>query len=126
MTHQRTNLAFAFVFVFMALTSLACSSPASSGDASTGDTSTATCSASHPAIAACETCVSASECHVIDNPCNDDSVCNAAQNAWKTCLLCDAKQLGKPAADCDATYNSASSKAAAVIACTRDKCPQCY
>jgi hypothetical protein len=75
----------------------------------------------------CAECHKTGECRAIDNPCNEDSKCNAAENAYFSCL-CFAKVGTGAAVTCDDNFKAqGGAKADPVIDCLRTNCTtQCY
>lgn len=91
---------------------------AASTDAGSDAPSTCTEATAKP----CSDCLKATDCRTIDNDCNDDTTCNAAENAWYACL-CFARAGTGTTATCDSTFTtSGGSKASVVVQCMRDKC----
>lgn len=101
----------------------------STSDSGAADTGASTCTAETGA--ACGTChkgdKSITACSTVDNSCNDDTTCNAAENAWFSCL-CFAKGDAAASTKCDDTFKTnGGSNAATVVTCLRGACTgTCY
>jgi hypothetical protein len=75
---------------------------------------------------ACDTCFQNSNCHVIDNPCNDDPLCDPKENKWSGCV-CVANGDGTASAKCDSDFAAVNAtEAQPIIDCVKQTCPVCY
>jgi hypothetical protein len=75
--------------------------------------------------AQCDGCFGNTDCHVIDNDCNDDPACNAKENAWQQCV-CKSNHDATVEAACDADFSSYNATAKLIVECAHTKCPVCY
>jgi hypothetical protein len=75
---------------------------------------------------ACQSCFDSSNCHVVDNPCNDDTSCDPKENKWSGCI-CVADGNGTASAQCDADFVAVNAtEAQPIIDCVKQACPVCY
>jgi hypothetical protein len=75
---------------------------------------------------ACGACFESGNCHIVDNPCNDDPACEPRQREWFACV-CLANGDAARAAACDETFAAAQPQhAPPLIECVRNDCERCY